>query len=758
MLSTTFRFGADSVVLTQRRGVRRVTQSIRNLSAVLRDLCDSAIKNTILRLAGSACMSITWMIRSVFLFLVLDSALLAQGPRSESAPPNAAADVVLKGNDLTITYDGRTIFSAQISYDGPTLEHQTRVYHEGDRVQQVVLLTTLDWSRRVRINGKIVGSEESFPCESDRATDRASQGPSIVRHAVGLGLNLRNRAVYDRRRDWVLSVDANPRVVIMPIGQESDRNNFSIDVEGYEIVLRFRPLFYQKHRGLEFFEPWNYKTWPGSVAGWISWFAFFDKVTEKDMVETADAFSAALKPFGYEYFQMDDGYQRGNGGPDMWLNPNEKFPHGLKYLAEYIKSKGLKPGLWMGVGIFDDALARNHPEWFVRDSTGNPVRGNWIQYPLDASNPEALRNVVRPIFRGFCDQGWEYFKVDGLRHLRYEGYNAHRDYFERKHTDLLESYRRYAMAVREEIGRDHFMLGCWGIRPELASIIDGCRIGDDGFAYAGLAQYNSFNNVVWRNDPDHIELKDDAYRSTMVTSLTGSLLMLTDKPSVYRSAKIEPAKRAVPVLVTHPGQLYDVDPSRSDNLYRVDAEVSGSGPRVFDAGYVPQCYLYSLEINKAFGSWVVLGRTGGEFPEIRFADLGLAPDREYVVFEFWSKSLKGIFIRAFDPGKIDSTYKCQLFCFRQREDHPQLIATNRHISCGGYELQNLSWNDGALSGTSEIVGGDSYTVYILEPEGYAYKGAECIGASLESTRKRGPVREVMLKSDSSTNVSWKIKY
>jgi len=70
------------------------------------------------------------------------------------------------------------------------------------------------------------------------------------------------------------------------------------------------------------------------------------------------------------------------------------------------------------------------------------------------------------------------------------------------------------------------------------------RFGDDGFAYAGLAQYNSFNNIVWRNDPDHIELNEDAFRSTLVTTLTGSLLMPTDKPAVYRTAAIEPAKRA----------------------------------------------------------------------------------------------------------------------------------------------------------------------------------------------------------------------
>ena len=80
-------------------------------------------------------------------------------------------------------------------------------------------------------------------------------------------------------------------------------------------------------------------------------------------------------------------------------------------------------------------------------------------------------------------------------------------------------------------------------------LVDACRIGDDGFAYAGLAQYNSFNNIVWRNDPDHIELNEDAYRSTLVTSLTGSLFMLTDKPAVYRTPAVEPAKRTVPVLV-----------------------------------------------------------------------------------------------------------------------------------------------------------------------------------------------------------------
>jgi hypothetical protein len=234
--------------------------------------------------------------------------------------------------------------------------------------------------------------------------------------------------------------------------------------------------------------------------------------------------------------------------------------------------------------------------------------------------------------------------------------------------------------------------------------------------------------------------------------------MLTDKPAVYRTSVIEPAKRAVPVLFTRPGQLYDVDPSRSDNLSRVDAEVSGSGPRPFDAGYIPQCHLYSLEINRAYGAWIVLGRTGGKFDRISFADLGLSTEREYLVFEYWTKSLTGVFFEGFDPGSISSKYNCQLFCIREREGHPQLVATSRHVSCGGFDLKSLTWTAGTLQGTSEIVGKDAYTLYVFEPTGFEYKGADCSGARVTAITKRGVIREITLIADANSTVTWKLQY
>jgi alpha-galactosidase len=681
-----------------------------------------------------------------------------QGRPPETGPaPNAPARVEMSGGRIVLSYAGETIFEGALENVAATLERRTRVFRSGDKIEQVISLIDLETRAPFVLKGIVRGSAESFPCEADRR-DRRGAGPLVVRHVSGLSRSLLNRAVYDRRRDWALSVDANPTVVVRPVDAGPSARTFELRAEGGEIVLRFRPRFYQKHRGLAFFEPWTYKPWPGSVAGWISWFAFFDKVTAGDIVETAAVFSEVLRPFGYEYLQIDDGFQQIQGAPEKWLVPNAKFPGGLKSLAGTIEARGLKPGIWTAASVLDRAPVDARPEWFVRDGRGVPVRGNWIGWILDASNPEALDRMVRPLYEGLVAQGWKYFKLDALRHLRYEGYNANRDYFERKKADPVAAFRRYVAVVRDTIGRDRFLLACWGIRPELAGLADACRIGDDGFAYAGLSQYNSFNNVVWRNDPDHIELDADGYRSTLVTTLTGSLMMLTDKPAVYRTAAVEPAKRAAPVLFTLPGQIYDVDPSRSSLLGRVDAEVSGAGPRPFDGGYTPACHLYALEMDRPFENWTVLGRTGGEFAEIRFADLGLDPAREYFVFEFWSRRLVGSFSGGFAPGALDPRYRSQAFVIRERRPHPQLIATSRHVTAGGVDLEDVRWDGAVLSGRSRGVAGDPYILYLTEPEGAVFEKLETAGARLETSGRDGRLLRFVLSPEGAEAFSWTAKY
>jgi len=668
-------------------------------------------------------------------------------------PPNGPAEVVVKDRRVRVTYNGFELLAGEIRTPAAGFEARTEIYRNANKISQVVVLTAKG-DGKVGLAATVSAGPESFACEADRR----NKGPIMVRHASGPSRSLLNRAVYDRRSDWVLSVDAGPRATVRPLRDEPALKTFGLEAEGAEIVLRFRPRYYQIHRGLGFFEPWTYGVRPGPVAGWISWFAFLDKVTERDIVETADTLADVLLPFGYEYLQIDDGYQRGEGRPELWLNANDKFPRGLGFLAQYIKSRGMKPGIWTNVAFKQDDFAASHAGWFVTDASGKPARGNWVGFSLDASKAEAVDAVVRPVYRGLKKMGWEYFKVDALRHLRYEGYNAHASYFRREKRDLVGAYRRYVRAIREEIGRDVFLLGCWGIRPELIGLIDGCRIGTDGFSYAGLAQFNSWNNVVWRNDPDHIELNDDRYRSSLVTSLTGSILLLTDKPSLYRTGDIRPAKRAAPVLETLPGQIFDVDPSRSGLLDRVDAEVSGSGPRPFDAGLTPTCDLFLLEINRPFENWTVLGRTGESVAEIRFADLGLDPRKEYFVHEFWSDRLLGSFSGAFAPGPLDGVFKSQSLIIRERLPRPQVLATTRHLTGGGVDLLDIQWKDDVLEGRSRLAAGDPYEIEMTEPAGFRLEKFEFDGAGPATIRREGLVLRVGLAAGEGREVRWAAKF
>jgi alpha-galactosidase len=675
--------------------------------------------------------------------------LIAPAP---AAYGQSGSGFAIHDSTLSLTYKGHTIFSAKLS----GISGGYRSVERTDTVNGALFFTATITSGsfdRFRLQGVILGSEEAIACESEPL----DKGLKVVRHVYGVSRSALNNAVYDRNEDWLLSIDRySPNVSILP----KEPGRFELEARNWEIVIRFRPYFFRTHRGLPYFRPAEYSVWKRSVVGWCSWFAYFDSIDERSVRTTADVLAEKLKPYGLTYLQIDDGYeQQPIGIPSHWLVPNEKFPQGLAKLASYIASKGLTPGIWTNVAFADSAAAFSNRKFFVRDDGDVPATGNWVGYPLDGSNPGAIGAYVTPVYEKFREDGWKYFKLDALRHLKYEGYNAHAGYFGRMKADRNEALRNVVREVRRNIG-NNFLLACWGIRPELTGLVDGCRIGSDGYSYAGLAQFNSFNNIVWRNDPDHIVLSDkEAYRSCTATSLTGSLFMLTDKPEVYRTSPLtEAARRSMPVLFTLPGQVYDVDPSRSSRLALSDIELSGSGPRPFDASSSTTTGLFSLEVTKPYEHWLVLGRLDERDSRIPLKDLGLDEEKEYAVFEFWKKEFKGVIRKELLPGPIDSVYHCQVFCIREAQPHPQLLATNRHISCGALEVGDLTWKDNTLRGSGEIVPNEPYILYIHETGKFTDPAVTVSDGELLSSSKEGEMRIVKMVSKGSGNVGWELRY
>ena len=81
--------------------------------------------------------------------------------------------------------------------------------------------------------------------------------------------------------------------------------------------------------------------------GWNSWNLFEGDISEDLLKEIADAMvETGMKDAGYEYIIIDDIWQGGRDNRNNIIPDPEKFPNGIKVLADYVHSKGLKLGIY----------------------------------------------------------------------------------------------------------------------------------------------------------------------------------------------------------------------------------------------------------------------------------------------------------------------------------------------------------------------------------------------------------------------------
>lgn len=85
--------------------------------------------------------------------------------------------------------------------------------------------------------------------------------------------------------------------------------------------------------------------------GWNSWNKFGCNINEEIIKKMADAMvSSGMKDAGYQYIIIDDCWQ-GQRDSFGFIQPDpERFPSGMKALADYIHSKGLKFGIYSDAG------------------------------------------------------------------------------------------------------------------------------------------------------------------------------------------------------------------------------------------------------------------------------------------------------------------------------------------------------------------------------------------------------------------------
>ena len=179
----------------------------------------------------------------------------------------------------------------------------------------------------------------------------------------------------------------------------------------------------------------NLPKWEGVAdtpqMGWSSWNCFMTDINEELIKATAEAMvNLGLVDAGYVYLNLDDGWH-GERDENGFIHEDlEKFPSGMKALADYLHGKGLKLGIYSDAGNFTCAcysgsLGHEYQDAITYASWGvDYLKYDWC-FTNDV-NPKGaytlMRNALgkagRPILFSICEWGsnkpWEWAADVGL--------------------------------------------------------------------------------------------------------------------------------------------------------------------------------------------------------------------------------------------------------------------------------------------------------------------------------------------------------
>ena len=110
--------------------------------------------------------------------------------------------------------------------------------------------------------------------------------------------------------------------------------------------------------------------------GWNTWNSFGENISEQLIMETADKFGEyGLDKAGYQYIVIDDCWPEMERDENGKLVPDrKKFPHGMKYLADYIHSKGLKFGIYSSAST---RTCKGYPSSFDHEFEDAQMFAEW---------------------------------------------------------------------------------------------------------------------------------------------------------------------------------------------------------------------------------------------------------------------------------------------------------------------------------------------------------------------------------------------
>jgi alpha-galactosidase len=251
--------------------------------------------------------------------------------------------------------------------------------------------------------------------------------------------------------------------------------------------------------------------------GWWSWTAYYAAINEGETLANADWLSQHLNSLGYNFFQIDEGYQYARG---EYVTANAtQFPDGMRFVARHILRDGLTVGLWTAPFEVSSRawVYEHHKEWLVHNAKGEPIplEDVWRQgvdtlYALDTTHPgaqEYLRQTYQTLAR---EWGVRFIKMDFMDTTAIEG-----DHY-RPNTTALEAQRMGLQVIRDTVGEDVILDKDGSPMLNPVGIVDTGRVSaDTGHSFLrsktaapGIAARFYMNGNFFITDPDAFNITD----------------------------------------------------------------------------------------------------------------------------------------------------------------------------------------------------------------------------------------------------------
>lgn len=336
----------------------------------------------------------------------------------------------------------------------------------------------------------------------------------------------------------------------------------------------------------------SYRSPSGRCTGWTSWYNYYTSISEDIVMHNLRALSESKIPV--DVFQIDDGYQNAVGD---WLEINNKFPSGMRKIADEISKCGYKPGLWMAPFVCEkkSSIFREHPDWLLKDSHGRLVKAGWNPgwsgtfYSLDIYN-EAFREYLKKVFSTVL-HGWGYeiLKLDFLYGVCIIPNNG------KSRGQVMTEAMDF---IREMAGKKQ-ILGCGVPLGPAFKRVDYCRIGSDVAPYwedwklkyinyrERVSTVNSLRSTLGRwqlngrafsSDPDVFILRENDNSMTederntlfLLNNILGSLIFFSDDIKKYGKREMGLLKSMYPTVKPLIKSV-----SSDNNLYKVELSAEG---------------------------------------------------------------------------------------------------------------------------------------------------------------------------------------